>query len=276
MKVKVCGLRYLENIKEIAQCNIDLLGLIFYPDSPRNVNLSEKEIQEISAVAIPKVGVFVNEDFYTILQIAYYYKLTYVQLHGNESPQFVKELSAYFKVIKAFSVDDKFDFEVCKSYDDCDYFLFDTKGAYPGGNGQRFDWNKLNEYKGETPFLLSGGIAPDSISALKSFTHPNFSGIDINSGFEEKPGMKKAKAVRDFFREVKNPVYSALSSDGYYGQFGGAFIPELLHNNIVKLKAEFNAIKTDSQFKNTYFKTTKRLCGKTNTTLLCPKPIRKI
>ena len=101
----------------------------------------------------------------------------------------------------------KEDFEKTREYEGrVDYFLFDTRCEGYGGSGKRFDWSILTEYKGETPFLLSGGIRPENAEAIRNFRHPRFAGIDLNSGFEIEPGryvtltdddFEKAKAEKD-------------------------------------------------------------------------------
>ena len=84
-----------------------------------------------------------------------------------------------------------------------DYFLFDTRCASYGGSGQAFDWSLLERYEGETPFLLSGGLRPESLDAIKAFHHPRLAGIDLNSGFESAPGIKDDQLLRTFIKQLK-------------------------------------------------------------------------
>ena len=84
-----------------------------------------------------------------------------------------------------------------------DYLLFDTRCEGYGGSGKAFDWSLLARYDGETPFLLSGGIRPESAESLRRFRHPRLAGIDLNSGFEREPGLKDAEKLREFVRRVR-------------------------------------------------------------------------
>lgn len=252
MKIKVCGLTQEENIRNLPLDSIDLLGFIFYEKSPRNLVVNGDNASAIRRINKDKVGVFVNESFDTILQIAAYFDLNYIQLHGNESPELVSRLAPYFHVIKAFSVDDQFDFSTCEAYAEADFFLFDTKGASAGGNGKKFEWDLLENYKGNRPFLLSGGIGPDDYSEILDLNHPKLIGVDINSGFEITPGIKDEKEVTSFVEKIKGTGFSGLSDDGYYGEFGGAFIPEILHETVEELRNVYEEIKSDEGFKQEF------------------------
>ncbi len=215
MKKKVCGLKEKNNIREIIALNPDYIGFIFYKNSPRFVEdaslaewiQSESELFE----GIGKVGVFVNASIQSVLNNVHDYELDYVQLHGNESPEYCAELNNYWeytsmrkaKIIKAFSIDSSFDFETTGKYEKhCAFFIFDTKSNQPGGSGQQFDWSKLAEYKNMTPYLLSGGIKPEDAETIKGLNFPQMIGVDINSGFEKEPGIKEAVLVEAFFRTL--------------------------------------------------------------------------
>ena len=107
------------------------------------------------------------------------------------------------KIIKAFSINDEFDFESLKEYESvCDYFLFDTKGKLPGGNGTQFDWEILEKYTLNKPYFLSGGIGLEQVAKIKEFQKTkiaqNCIAIDVNSKFESEPGIKKEKEVLEF------------------------------------------------------------------------------
>lgn len=217
MKVKVCGMRSPENINALLELPIDFIGFIFHPKSARFVG--KKKLDKWIAAnseafgEVKKVGVFVNAEVEEILNAVHDYQLDYVQLHGNESAEYCRELSILWQVssvrkarmIKAFSIDEEFDFSVTEAYAPyCSYFLFDTKGALPGGNGERFDWSLLDAYQGVTPFLLSGGIGPESARSVRSLDFPQLSGVDINSRFETAPAEKDIESIRAFIQEVKN------------------------------------------------------------------------
>lgn len=199
--IKVCGMCQAENIRDVDQLSVDLIGFIFYPKSPRYVY----ELPVYLPTHARRVGVFVNEDKQTVHTLADRFALDYIQLHGNESPDYCRTLHASgAKLIKAFSIARAKDLQSVHEYEDsCDYFLFDTKCEQFGGSGNQFDWNLLHAYSGNTPFLLSGGINSYSVKALKEFHHPCLAGYDLNSRFELKPGMKDTERIAEFLRELK-------------------------------------------------------------------------
>lgn len=198
--IKVCGMRQAENIRAVEQLGVDMIGFIFYPKSPRCVC----ELPAYLPVHALRVGVFVNEERQVIATYADRFGLDYIQLHGNESPEYCRSLQAAgTKLIKAFSIACTQDLHNVHSYEGtCDYFLFDTKSELPGGSGNQFDWDLLYAYSGHTPFLLSGGINSYSIPALKDFHHPRLAGYDINSRFELKPGEKDVERISRFLQEL--------------------------------------------------------------------------
>lgn len=219
MRVKVCGMRDAENIAALSQLPIDFIGFIFYAPSPRFAAankklekwLAKESPKELKSIA--RVGVFVNAELEDLINRIHDYELDYIQLHGSESSEYCKELFSLWNfssirrasIIKAFSVDANFDFATVKSYEPyCKYFLFDTKGASFGGNGEQFDWSLLAQYKGETPFFLSGGIAEESAEAIKQLKHPQLAGVDINSQFESAPGLKDIAAIQRFIHNLNN------------------------------------------------------------------------
>jgi len=175
----------------------DYIGFIFYDKSKRFVaDFPQIEIPS----SVKKVGVFVNETIDEIIEIVKKYKLDFVQLHGDETPDYCEKLALQnIKIIKAFSVDENFDFSAIKPFEKhVSLFLFDTKGKNYGGNGIKFNWDLLQNYKGKTPFLLSGGITKNDAEEIKKMKHPAFLGIDINSGFEIEPGLKNIKEIKEF------------------------------------------------------------------------------
>ena len=259
MKIKVCGLKYKKNIQELSQLPIDYAGFIFYPKSPRYVGT---EFNTESASALPKsvhkVGVFVNTELDELLQIGEQYQLDAIQLHGNETPKFCKQVkSAGFEVIKAFQVDENFQFENLKTYEEgCNYFLFDTKTKNYGGSGRKFNWNILKNYKGKTQFFLSGGIGAQDNERINKFTHDKLYALDVNSGFELEPAVKNADQIEMFVEKLENLEMSknkyAVDERGYYGEFGGAYIPELLRANVDELQENYLKILNSEQFKKDY------------------------
>jgi len=202
MKIKVCGMCDKENIQNLLVLKPDFIGFIFYKKSKRFVTkFPEVEIPS----TIKKVGVFVNETIDEVLSAVEKFQLNVVQLHGNESPTYCKLLKeANLMVFKAFSVNDAFDFSQTEAYQAiCDYFLFDTKGKDYGGNGIKFNWQILKNYKGNTPFLLSGGITKIDADEIKKMSHKLFAGIDINSGFEIKAALKNINDIKEFKENLK-------------------------------------------------------------------------
>ena len=286
--IKVCGMRDAQNIREVAALGVNLIGLIFYPKSPRYVqsissdagiipdynsltptgltpmplskgegsNMLDKQSQaegeeeacnkqyesnqsepkqsesaqsetQFNKVTTPLafgeglggeafkpsfVGVFVNDMPQNIVTAVYNYHLSYVQLHGDESPvmidnlrrTLVPDIVPEIKIIKAISVSSAEDLQRCKQYEGhVDLFLFDTKCKGYGGSGQQYDWSVLEAYTGQTPFLLSGGIGPDDAARLRDFHHPQCVGIDLNSKFETAPGMKDVEMLKKFIKSLQ-------------------------------------------------------------------------
>jgi len=206
MKIKVCGLNEVANSKEVLQLQPDFIGFIFYDKSLRNCTIAKDVVKVLKVNTVKKVGVFVNKSIENVLRIVKDFGLDYVQLHGGESVEYCKQIKDEgIKIIKAFSVDDSFDMDETNPFEFCDYFLFDTKGENPGGNGVQFDWDVLKKYKGKTPFILSGGIELQHSKPIKGLIDelPLLAVLDINSKFEIKPGLKRIDMVEEFINEFK-------------------------------------------------------------------------
>lgn len=196
LKLKVCGMRDLDNITEVQRVRPDYLGFIFYRPSPRFVGddfVLGKEIGE----AVP-VGVFVNESTPMILRRLRQLGADHVQLHGDESPGQCEELRAEgIKVIKSLQMGDRFDPQASARYEkSVDYFLFDTKGKLYGGNARKFAWEILKDYNQAVPFFLSGGLTRENISGLDAMDSLNIWALDFNSGVEWSPGRKDPALVK--------------------------------------------------------------------------------
>ena len=206
MLVKVCGMREPENIEKVALLGVDMMGFIFYPKSPRFASQSVDRTAADKDVC--RVGVFVNELVELISDKIHRFDLNAVQLHGNESRELCEQLhrqNDLLKVIKAISVSAAGDIQKYKEYVGAvDYFLFDTKCKTVGGSGQQFDWQVLENYDGDVPFILSGGIGPEDVERIKNFQHPKCIGIDLNSKFEMEPGLKDVKKLNTFFEKIEN------------------------------------------------------------------------
>ena len=202
MKLKVCGMKFKNNISEISNLNPDFMGFIFWPKSKRvfskkTINISNE---------IKKVGVFVNQSFELIHEKIDNYKLDFIQLHGDETPEFCKRFESYCKVIKVFNIGKDFDFEKLNRFEKvCDYFLFDSKGDSYGGSGVKFNWKILENYPSKKSFFLSGGIEINDLKAIEKIIDYNIplKGIDVNSKFEIKPGLKDIRKVKELINKMK-------------------------------------------------------------------------
>jgi phosphoribosylanthranilate isomerase len=205
LKIKICGMKFPGNIADVTALKPDFMGFIFYPKSPRFAEPLDMATLRSLPTSIKKIGVFVNENLENVLTIATKYNLDGVQLHGTELESMCKELhKSGFIVIKAFPIAEAYNFKVTKKYEGtCSYFLFDTKTDAYGGSGMKFNWGMLDEYVGETPFLLSGGIAADDAEAILKIEHPKLAGIDLNSKFEVSPGLKNVEMLRSFLKEMR-------------------------------------------------------------------------
>ena len=195
-------MKYTQNRQEVEKLNVDFMGYIFYPPSKRYVG--ETPEPGLFNSEKPKVGVFVNENAFEIMALAKNLGFEWVQLHGNENPKTCQILKRQgLKIIKAFSVDENFIFETIQQYEKvANFFLFDTKTKYHGGSGQKFDWAILNKYDGHIPFFLSGGIGPDDSESILKINHPKLTGIDLNSGFEDEPGVKNIEKLKNFITKI--------------------------------------------------------------------------
>lgn len=211
-------MRDADNIRDISALGVDMIGLIFYPPSPRYVQQFSSGAGIIPDYAPDmgktplRVGVFVDDMPQNIVTRVYNYKLDYIQLHGNEPRETLENLRATIdpdikpkiKIIKAISVSSAEDIKKYKEYvGAADLFLFDTKCKTVGGSGEQFDCQVLQAYDGDVPFLLSGGIGPDDAERIKNFHHPKCIGIDLNSKFEIEPALKDVEKLKQFLVKVK-------------------------------------------------------------------------
>ncbi len=207
LKIKVCGMRQPENIDAVCAAEPDFLGFIFYPKSKRFVGADpDKSIFNRVPASTQKVGVFVNEEQSQVEKICASYDLQFAQLHGSESPDYCLALkNAGVKIIKAFAVDDDFNFQQLDAYTSVvDYFLFDTKGKLPGGTGLKFNWDILKNYTASVPYFLSGGITLGDCEDLKTLSQAQLFALDINSGFETEPALKESDKVHQFIQQIRN------------------------------------------------------------------------
>ena len=210
MRVKVCGMTQLEQVKQLDEMGVDFAGFIFYPKSPRYVgkHMEGSQLKRLK-LHLGKVGVFVNTSYEEVMKQVDAFGLDMVQFHGDETSRFCEQVSNYVSVIKVFRMgeDDPVDWIIKPFEDACDMFLFDTEGAGYGGTGKKFNWDILTKSTVNKLFFLSGGIEPGDSDQLKKFsTEPiakKLFSLDINSKFELSPGVKDLNKVREFLRKLK-------------------------------------------------------------------------
>ncbi len=205
LKLKVCGMKFPENISDLVKLDIDYIGFIFYDKSQRYVG----DILKIKELTIPfkiiKTGVFVNSEKEYIDSKIELFGLQAVQLHGNESP----DICSYYKdsgliVIKSFSIDEDFNYSILNKYKKvCDYFLFDTTSKKFGGSGKKFNWAILDKYDNSKAFFLAGGISSIDEKMVQSVLKYNVHAIDLNSRFEIAPGLKNIELLKVFIENIK-------------------------------------------------------------------------
>ena len=205
-KIKVCGMRDLENIRELVKLEPDYIGFIFYEKSPRYIGEKiSKEILDAIPPSIKKVGVFVNATEREMKNAITENSLNVVQLHGNESPEMCQIIRmAGVEVIKAFPVDEEFDFHSIQRYrESCGFYLFDTKTPQYGGSGKQFDWTLLDKHNFTKPVFLSGGIGLEDAEKIIRLNNKDIKVVDINSRFETEPGLKDIDKVKKFIEIIR-------------------------------------------------------------------------
>ncbi|MDR3712151.1 MAG: phosphoribosylanthranilate isomerase [Puia sp.] len=211
MRVKVCGMTQLDQVRQLDEMGVDFAGFIFYPKSPRYVvrHLSGEQLKK-AKLKLGKVGVFVNATYDEVMKQVDSYGLDMIQLHGDETPRFCEQLANYITVIKVFRLgeDDPIDWLIRPYQESCDMFLFDTEGVGYGGTGKKFNWDVLKASVIDKLFFLSGGIEPGDVGRLKVFAKEPVAkklfSIDVNSKFELNAGVKDLKKIRTMLDEFKS------------------------------------------------------------------------
>jgi len=213
MKIKVCGLKYPVNIKAVTDLEPDYVGFIYYNRSPRFVgNIAMGDLTSLPSQII-KTAVFVDESEQEVDRLIDEYGFDAIQLHGRETPEFTAKFKGKVQVLKAFGLDENFDFDQLKDYaDKVDYFLFDTKTDAHGGSGKTFKWAILDNYKLEVPFFLSGGLSLDNLEQVAGIKHLQFYGVDLNSRFEKEPGLKDIEKLKQAFSLLKQNTTHEIRS----------------------------------------------------------------
>ncbi|HVD96768.1 MAG TPA: phosphoribosylanthranilate isomerase [Cytophagaceae bacterium] len=210
IKIKVCGMKYPENIQAVAAHAPDYLGFIFYEKSKRFVNDLDPRIVQLVNPSIARVGVFVNHPISFIEQQSKKYGFETLQLHGDETPEYCQQLKEKgYTLVKAFQVGDGFNFAAINPYkSSVDYFLFDTKSEGYGGTGKKFDWKIFKKYDNEVPIFLSGGLDIEHIDEIKKLNYLNIHALDINSKFEIEPGRKNEGKIKLFIDRIRDEIRS--------------------------------------------------------------------
>ena len=211
MKIKVCGITNIDEALALSKAGVNYMGFIFYPASKRYAlhTLSLDQIKSVQLPGVLKVGVFVNEPIDDVIATATEAGLDMVQLHGDETPNYCKEMANHYPVIKAFRISETDDvaYKIAEYLEEVDYLLFDTASSVYGGSGISFDWKKLANATGQKPYFLSGGIGPDDVSKITSFVQSDAAGnciaVDINSKFETAPGQKNIQLLQSFIPTIK-------------------------------------------------------------------------
>lgn len=211
-RLKICGITNLEDALLAAELGAHALGFIFYPKSPRGItpDAARQIIGHLPPLVL-SVGVFVNEPLAIVLEVADMVRLDWVQLHGEEPPEYCRLLRR--NVIKAIRVRDRESLTHMQSYQGCvRAFLLDThKSGQRGGTGESFDWSLAREAKEYGPIVLAGGLTPNNVAAAIQVATPQ--GVDVASGVEASPGKKDQGRLRAFFEAV-----AAAGEQGWPGQ----------------------------------------------------------
>ncbi len=208
IKIKVCGMKDPDNIRALTTLDIDFIGFIFYRESPRYAGKLPRNITETIPENIRKVGVFVDENPCLVESLSKKFRLDYVQLHGDETPEYcrrIREEVPGIKIIKAFGIKDPPDNSFLEAYaEEADFFLFDTYTPLHGGSGKTFNREVLTGYDLKVPFFLSGGINESILDEPGSLKLPRLYALDINSRFERTPGIKDIPRIQHFIKKIRS------------------------------------------------------------------------
>lgn len=263
-------MKYPDNIRDLIALNADYIGFIFYANSKRFVDELDEQILKDINPATKKTGVFVDESSFVILEKVNKYQLQAVQLHGSETPDTcLKIAESGVEVIKAFGIDEAFDFNQLLPYlDSVDYFLFDTKTPAHGGSGLSFNWQMLEKYQFKKPYFLSGGLGLENLDKVLELSDERLYAVDLNSCFESEPAKKDIEKLklainklRPTVKETQNMSYN-VNEKGYYGDFGGAYIPEMLYPNVEHLRNEYLKIIYEPKFQEEFNQLLKDYVGR--------------
>ncbi len=201
--VKVCGLKTIDALEASIEGGADLAGFVFFEKSPRHLTLeAAKDLAATAAGRIGLVALTVDASDARLEAIIEAVRPDFLQLHGRETPERVREVKARFHlpVIKAIGVGCREDLLAASTYAEADVLLYDAKpapgAARPGGLGQAFDWDLLNVAPKEKPWLLSGGLTAETVAEAICLT--GAPGVDVSSGVESAPGEKDPSRIAAF------------------------------------------------------------------------------
>ena len=205
-KAKICGLSTPETMTTALENGADFVGLVFYPPSPRHVDIEvAKYLANFVSDNVGIVGLFVNPNDQTLQEVLNDVPLSMIQLHGGERPSRVTEIKETFglPVMKAVPIESKDSLQSIAEYEEvADWLLFDAKGEkLPGGNGVAFDWNILKGYSGSKPWMLAGGLTPANLSEALEILSPD--AVDVSSGVESAAGQKDVAKIEAFLKAAK-------------------------------------------------------------------------
>jgi len=211
VSAKICGLNTQESVAAAVSGGADFIGIVFYPPSPRYVPPEQAAalIRTLPS-SVTSVGLFADASDDVISESLKSVRLDMLQLHGNESPDRVRELREMFgrKTIKAIKVETAADVEAAGVYDDsADWLLFDAKppkdmtGALPGGNALAFDWHLLEDRSWKKPWMLSGGLNVENV--VEAISISGATAVDVSSGVEDQPGFKNPSMIATFLSTIK-------------------------------------------------------------------------
>jgi phosphoribosylanthranilate isomerase len=204
MKIKVCGMTDPLNVEEVSRLNPDYIGFILYKNSPRYVDIeTAARLAAIIPETIIKTGVLVDETLENAIRIARSGIFDLLQLHGNEIVEYCARLSEEISIMKAFRIDGHLPSDMCNYIPFCKMFLFDSAGEKFGGSGKKFNHSLLGEYACENEFMLGGGISADDHEYLKTVKNEKLAGIDLNSRFETRPGIKNINLLKEFIDKIR-------------------------------------------------------------------------
>ena len=253
VKVKICGITSYEDAKLSVRCGADALGFNFYRKSPRYLSpLAARRIADRLSPGVIKVGVFVDEDLNKVIEIAEKANLDAIQLHGDETAGFVDDLKKRtdLEVIKAFRVGPGFNVDEVAGYK-ADAVLLDAYSPIEkGGTGESFDWEIAAKLGGKIKKLyLAGGLDSKNVAGAIEIVGPY--AVDTCSRVEARKGKKDPEKVRLFISAAAGTI-TQPDENGYWGEYGGRFVPETLVAPIEELENAFYEAQADDRFQSEF------------------------